>query len=96
MTFASKKRAACATLVRVSLLFVWFSASFGVAFFARDLGQVVAGWPLNFWLTAQGGVLMFIAVVMAYAWAMNRLDAAHEDPPLAPPAVPDEEALGDQ
>ena len=42
---------------------------------ARELDQVVAGWPLNFWLAAQGGVLTFIAVVMAYAWWMNRAEA---------------------
>ena len=94
MTFASKNRASCAVWVRVALLFVWFFASFGVAFFARDLSQMVAGWPLNFWLTAQGGVLMFIAVVMVYAWAMNRLEVTHEDP--APDGLPDEDARGGQ
>ena len=74
MASAAKKRASRATWARVSLLFLWFLTSFGVAFFARDLAQVVAGWPLNFWLAAQGGVLVFIVVVMAYAWIMNRLD----------------------
>ena len=45
--------------------------------------MVVAGWPLNFWLTAQGSVLIFIAVVMLYATYMNRTDA---DPQVPPPA----------
>ncbi len=80
MALTSKKIAGCATWARAVLLFVWFLASFGVAFFARDLGQVVAGWPVNFWLAAQGGVLIFIVVVMAYAWIMNRLDAMAEAP----------------
>ena len=89
-----KKEAVGAMRVRAWLLFLWATASFGVCFFARDLDQVVAGWPLNFWLAwqprngpiacgtgcsgrlaAQGGVLVFIGIVMAYAWYMNRAEA---------------------
>ena len=47
-----------------------------MAFFARDLGQTVAGWPLAFWLAAQGSVLVFIGIVVVYAWWMNRHEAA--------------------
>jgi cation/acetate symporter len=76
-----KKKSPMASWVRASLLLLWAGGSFGVCFFARDLGQVVAGWPINFWFAAQGGVLMFIAIVMVYAGYMNRHDAAakHED-----------------
>ena len=81
MMSASEKLAARAGWVRAALLIVWFCASFGVAIFARDLDVVVAGWPLNFWLTAQGGVLVFLAVVMVYAWALNRLDPEPEGLP---------------
>jgi cation/acetate symporter len=49
------------------LLAVWFVASFGVVFFARDLQAVVAGWPISFWFAAQGSVLVFIGVVVAFA-----------------------------
>ena len=68
--------AASAVWVRATLLFVWVLTSFGMAFFARDLGQTVAGWPLNFWLAAQGSVLVFIGIVVVYAWWMNRHEAA--------------------
>ena len=71
-----KREAASAVWVRATLLFVWVLASFGIAFFARDLGQVVAGWLLNFWLAAQGSVLVFIGIVVVYAWWMNRHEAA--------------------
>ena len=71
-----KREAASAVWVRATLLFVWVFASFGLAFFARDLGQTVAGWPLNFWLAAQGSVLVFIGIVVVYAWWMNRHEAA--------------------
>jgi len=71
--------------VRAALLALWLAASFGVAFFARDLGQALAGgWPLNFWLLAQGSVLVFIGIVMAYAWTMNRAEQARPAPPPAP------------
>ena len=84
-TSARKRGAARAGWVRAALLFLWFLASFGVAFFARELDMVVGGWPLNFWLTAQGAVLVFIAVVMLYAAYMNR---AEQDEPGAPPPTP--------
>ena len=71
-----KREAASAVWVRATLLFVWVLASVGIAFFARDLGQTVAGWPLNFWLAAQGSVLVFIGIVVVYAWWMNRHEAA--------------------
>ncbi|MCJ0763781.1 VC_2705 family sodium/solute symporter [Variovorax sp. CYS-02] len=54
------------------MLLLWLAASFGGVFFARDLQVVVAGWPLNFWFSAQGAVLVFIAIVVFYAWARNR------------------------
>lgn len=57
------------------LLVVWFAASFGVTFFAHDLQIVVAGWPLGFWFAAQGSVLIFIAIVVVFAWRFNRSDA---------------------
>ncbi|HMT16207.1 MAG TPA: DUF4212 domain-containing protein [Ottowia sp.] len=68
-----------AAWLRAALLLLWAAASFGVAFFARDLNQVVAGWPLNYWWLAQGGVLLFIGVVMVYAWWMGRAAPAADD-----------------
>ena len=56
------------------LLAVWAAVSFGAAFFARDLAFVVAGWPFGYWLAAQGAVLVFLAIVVIHAWAMNRLE----------------------
>ncbi|HMT63732.1 MAG TPA: DUF4212 domain-containing protein [Ottowia sp.] len=68
-----------AAWLRAALLLLWAAASFGVAFFARDLNQVVAGWPLNYWWLAQGGVVLFIGVVMVYAWWMGRAAPAADD-----------------
>lgn len=74
-----ENRATGAAWVRAALLVLWAASSFGVAFFARDLTQVVAGWPLNYWWMAQGGVGVFIAIVAVYAWYMNRFAPAGDE-----------------
>ena len=51
---------------------MWFAASFGVVFFARDLQFEIFGWPVSFWFAAQGSVLVFIAIVVVFAWRANR------------------------
>jgi len=60
--------------LHAGLLVLWFLASFGVVFFARDLQWVVGNWPVGFWFAAQGSVLIFIAIVVVYAWVANRRD----------------------
>jgi putative solute:sodium symporter small subunit len=57
------------------LLCVWLSVSFGPAFFARTLSFEVAGWPVHFWMAAQGSILVFIIIVVVYAWLMNRWES---------------------
>jgi cation/acetate symporter len=58
--------------LHAGLLALWFAASFGVVFFARDLQMVVASWPVSFWFAAQGSVLIFIGIVVVFAWRANR------------------------
>jgi putative solute:sodium symporter small subunit len=53
------------------LLLIWLYVSFIPSFFARDLAMEVNGWPLYFWMAAQGSVLVFAAIVVIYAWHMN-------------------------
>ena len=67
------------------LLSLWFVASFGVVFFARDLDAVVAGWPVGFWFAAQGSVLVFIGIVVVFAWRQNRLDSQPSSGASTPP-----------
>ncbi len=59
----------------LGLLLVWVLVSFVVPYFARELDQHLLGWPLSFWLVAQGGLLVYLAVVLIYDWRMRRLDA---------------------
>lgn len=57
------------------LLALWLATSFCTVFFARDLAHLsVFGWPLSFYLAAQGASLIYLAIIGAYAWRMRVLD----------------------
>lgn len=61
--------------LKAGLLLLWALVSFGATYFARDLQVLVfGGWPLGYWIAAQGAVLVFIAIVVVYGWAMNRFE----------------------
>lgn len=67
------------TLVLVAL---WFGATFGIVFFARELmGFTVFGWPFSFYMAAQGLALLYLTILAAYVAYMRRLDRLlkHED-----------------
>jgi len=60
-----------------ALLLVWATAGFGLVYFARTLNAYVFfGWPLGYWIAAQGAMLVFLAIVVGYAWAMGREDSS--------------------
>jgi putative solute:sodium symporter small subunit len=61
-----------------ALLAVWFVVTFVVAFFARELSFEFFGWPFSFWVASQGALIVFVGIVVAYTWRMNRLDAELE------------------
>jgi len=61
--------------LKAGLLLLWALVSFGATYFARDLQVLVfGGWPLGYWIAAQGAVLVFIGIVVVYGWAMNRFE----------------------
>ena len=60
------------------LLGLWLATGFGTVFFARDLAHMsVFGWPLSFYLAAQGASLIYLAIIGVYAWRMRILDRAY-------------------
>jgi putative solute:sodium symporter small subunit len=60
-----------------ALLLLWMSTSFAAVFFARELsGLMLFGWPLSFYLAAQGASLVYLAIIAGYAWRMRSLDRA--------------------
>ncbi|RYF25151.1 MAG: DUF4212 domain-containing protein [Comamonadaceae bacterium] len=60
--------------LKAGLLSVWALVSFVACYYARDLQWPVGPWPLGYWIAAQGAVLVFIALVFIYCWAMNRFE----------------------
>lgn len=71
--------------LRLVLLLIWAITSFGTMFFAHDLSMLVVGWPVNYWIASQGGVLVFIAIVAVYARVANRVDATAARASSMPP-----------
>ena len=60
------------------LLAAWFALTFGTIFFARELsGLRFFGWPLSFYLLAQGVILFYAALIAFYAWRMDQLDRTY-------------------
>jgi len=63
-------------LLTASLLAAWFTITFCSAYFADSLNRYeFLGFPLGFYLCAQGNLLSYLLIVGLYAKAMNRFDA---------------------
>ena len=61
------------------LLAIWFVVSFVVSFFARDLANIrIMGFPLGFYMGAQGAPLIYLVIIWWYARYMNKLDREYD------------------
>lgn len=60
----------------VALLTVWFAVSLGAGVLLVDVLNTVqiGGYKLGFFMAQQGSILVFVALIFVYVWAMNRLD----------------------
>ena len=57
------------------LLGVWFVVTFVMAWYARDLANInIFGWPLSFYMAAQGSLIIYVWIIWYYARAMGKLD----------------------
>ena len=65
------------------LLLAWFAVTFVMAWFARELSFEFFGWPFSFYMGAQGSIVAYLLIAVAYARRMNRLDAQADDAPTA-------------
>jgi len=60
------------------LLGLWLLTSLCTVYFARELAHItVFGWPLSFYMAAQGASLVCLAIIGFYAWRMRQFDAAY-------------------
>ena len=59
----------------LTLLSVWFGVTFIGGYYARELNALsFMGFPLGFYLFAQGSLLIYLVIIVIYVFAMNRLD----------------------
>lgn len=57
------------------LLALWFIVTFVEAWYARELnGMTFLGFPLGFYMSAQGSLAIYVAIIGAYAYMMGKLD----------------------
>ena len=57
------------------LLFIWFLVTFVEAWYARELnGITFLGFPLGFYMSAQGSLAIYVAIIGIYAVLMRKLD----------------------
>ena len=56
-------------------LVIWFVFSFVVHFFAPALNNIkIIGFPLGFYMAAQGSLIIFVVLIFWFAWRQNRID----------------------
>jgi len=60
------------------LMVIWFIATFVEGWYARELNTVnFLGWPLGFYMSAQGSLIIYVVIIGIYARYMNNLDKVH-------------------
>lgn len=61
------------------LLAIWFVVTFVIGFFARELSSItVLGFPLPFYMGAQGSLVIYVLIILYYANYMNNLDKEYD------------------
>ena len=60
------------------LLVIWFVVTYVIGYYAIELNNITFfGWPLPFYMGAQGSLAIYVAIIGYYAWYMNRLDVKY-------------------
>ena len=60
-------------------LAIWAFFSFFIHFFVKQLNEIViAGFPLGFYMAAQGSLIIYVIIIWYYARYMNQLDRQYD------------------
>ena len=60
-------------------LVVWLLLTFVLNWFGRELNEYrFAGFPLGFYMSAQGCILLFLVIIWCYNRQMRKLDAEYK------------------
>ena len=62
-------------VVTAILLFIWFVVTFVEGWYARELNAItILGFPLGFYMSAQGSLAIYVVIIWYYQHFMNKLD----------------------
>lgn len=65
--------------ITMVLAAVWFVSTFGISYFARELATIsFFGWPLSFYMAAQGTLVIYLVIIGYYAIKMRKLDLEYD------------------
>jgi putative solute:sodium symporter small subunit len=65
-------------VVTAVLLAIWFVVTYVVGYFAPAINKITfLGFPLAFYMAAQGSLIVYVIIIFYYALKMNRLDAEY-------------------
>ena len=66
-------------VITTILMIVWFIVTFVEGWYARELNNVTFfGFPLGFYMSAQGSLIVYVVLIGIYAWYMNKLDVVYD------------------
>ena len=66
-------------VITAILMVIWFIATFVEAWYARELnGYTFLGFPLGFYMSAQGSLIIYVVIIWFYARYMNKLDEEYD------------------
>jgi putative solute:sodium symporter small subunit len=59
----------------ITTLIIWFVFSFALHFFVRTLNEItILGFPLGFYMAAQGSLIVFVVLIFWFAARQNQID----------------------
>jgi len=62
-------------VITAILLAIWFVVTFVEGWYARELNSMsFLGFPLGFYMSAQGSLAIYVAIIGVYAIYMKKLD----------------------
>jgi putative solute:sodium symporter small subunit len=66
-------------VITAILLGIWFVATFVVGWNARELNNInFLGFPLGFYMSAQGSLIIYVVIIGVYARYMAKLDKEYD------------------
>ena len=64
----------------IGVLTIWLGVTLLPILFVNQLNriEVLTGFPLGYYMGAQGSLITFVILIFFYAWRMERLDQAYD------------------